>query len=201
VLILSTLTQNMLLHKEFKKYLKSGQIPTNKEALEQQQHYQTCTDYNCDLCTYSRIIELGLSKTFMAREFYLNRDNLERAINLQLDIINKIESSTNPSVQTLSEFRIIYHGTIVSKTRFDQVCKQIYELKFPPPKLPEPEIKQLYYCPICFEHVSFDTLCALQCGHIHCKPCTHKFMNKSEQICPMCRTEIVMVTPLLFTNL
>lgn len=190
-----------MLHKDFKKYLKTGKEPQKQLAIDQKQHYLSCTEFNCHTCTAARIIKLGLDKTNLSTEFQINLDALERSTALQQTIINKVESGDPPSMESYAEFRILYHGVLVSTTRYNQACKQIYELAHPIPKAPENEVQLLYNCPICYEHVPFKNLCAIQCGHVHCKSCTNQFMNNSEQICPICRADIVIVTPLLFTNL
>ena len=43
-------------------------------------------------------------------------------------------------------------------------------------------------CPICFDN--FQSPLILECSHIFCESCIHKWFEKGEHICPMCRTRL-----------
>jgi len=45
-------------------------------------------------------------------------------------------------------------------------------------------------CPICFNPMDEITKCTINCSHIFCKDCIHKWLDKNKVSCPQCRDEI-----------
>ena len=54
----------------------------------------------------------------------------------------------------------------------------------------EHPIDSIERCTICFNPMTYETMCTTNCNHSYCKPCLDTWFNRGEKTCPICRTDI-----------